>query len=84
MGRKIGSCIGSQTWHVEDQNIKASKEHYTRGMQYIAQMSKPALDRSQSCQNNGLNMLKWELKMLEEHAHMLSYKQGIIHNPQKL
>ena len=29
-------------------------------------------------------MLKWKLKTLEEHAHMLAYKQGIIHNPQKL
>ena len=28
---------------------KASEEHYTRGMQYQAQMTKPALDRAKTC-----------------------------------
>ena len=27
-------------------NTKASEEHYTRGMQYQAQKTKPALDRA--------------------------------------
>ena len=39
-------------------NTKASEEHHTRGMQYQAQMVKPAMDRPKTCQNRGRNMLK--------------------------
>ena len=44
---------------VQGPKHKASKGHYTRDMQYIAQMSKPAMDRAQLGQNKDQNMLKW-------------------------
>ena len=34
-------------------SIKASEEHYTRGMPYQAQMTKPAQNRAKTCQNSG-------------------------------
>lgn len=72
--KDLKACKRCKHSMLRTKNMKASKEQYTRGMQYTVQMTKPTLDRAQSCQNNGLNMLKWELKMLEEHAHMLAYK----------
>ena len=65
-----------------DLSIKTSEGLYTRTMQYQAQMAKPALNRPQTCQNNGLNMLIQKLKRLGEHAHMLAHKQGATHNTQ--
>ena len=65
------------------ESIEASKEHNTRGMQYIAQMTKPTIDKPQPCQNKGQNMLKWLSKSLDKHAYVLAHKQGIRHNSQK-
>ena len=50
---------------------KATKEDYTRGMQYMAQMNELAIDRAQIGQNKDENMLKWELKTLGMHAYKL-------------
>ena len=55
---------------------KASEGHYTRGIQYMAQMTKPAMDRAQLGQNKDQNMLKWELRGLGMHAYKLGHKQG--------
>mgnify|MGYP003703485579 CR=1 FL=1 len=40
-------------------NTKANEEHYTRGMQYQAQITKLALDRAKTCQNSRKNELSW-------------------------
>ena len=41
------------------------------------------MDKPKPYQNSSLNMLELKLKRRDKHAHMLAYKQGIIHNPQK-
>ena len=56
--KDLKACKQCKHSMLRTKNIKPSKEQYTRDMQYIAQMTKPTMDRTQSCQNNGLNMLR--------------------------
>ena len=55
---------------------KSTKEDYTRGMQYIAKMNEPNMDRPEIGQNKNQNMLRWELKGQGKMAYKLSHKQG--------
>ena len=52
-------------------------------MQYNAQWTKPAPNKPQTCQNEGLSMLELKLKGLDKHAYMLGHKQGTMLNSQK-
>ena len=55
---------------------EASKEDYKGGMQYMAQMHEPIMDRAQIGLKKDQNMLRWGLKGLGMHAYKLSHKQG--------
>ena len=54
---------------------KATKRNYTRGMQFMAQMTEPTIERAQIGQNKDQNMLRWELKSLDKHAYVLTRKR---------
>ena len=55
---------------------KATKEDYSRDMQYMAQMHEPSMDRAWLGQNKDLNMLRWGLKYLGMQAYKLRHKLG--------
>jgi len=57
-------------------NIKASKEDYKGGMQYMAQRHEPIMDRAQLGINKDQNMLRWGLTDLGKMAYKLGHKQG--------
>ena len=42
----------------EGLRLKATQGDYTRGMQYMAKMDEPAINRAQIGQNKDLNMLR--------------------------
>ena len=56
--------------------MKANKEDYKGGMQYMANKHELSMDRAQVGQNKDLNMLRWGLKDLGMQAYKLCHKLG--------
>ena len=56
--------------------MKANKEDYKEGMQYMAPMHELSMDRAQVGLNMDQNMLRWRLKDLGMQAYKLSHKLG--------
>lgn len=63
--------------------MKASKEDYNGGMQYMANMHEPTMDRAEIGQNNDQNMLTWRLKDLGMQAYKLCHNKATMHNTQR-
>ena len=56
--------------------MKANKEDYKGGMQYMGNKHELSMDRAQVGRNKDINMLRWGLKDLGMQAYKLSHKLG--------
>ena len=54
--------------------MKANKEEYKRGMQYMANMHEPNMDRAEIGQDKDQNILRWRLKGQGMQAYTLGHK----------